>query len=224
LLGSALGNTDLVEPPVDRAPEGEERPFVAVARDPAGVTYHVNASVQYGPGRRPVFAVTVMRDDPTGRTIVADFEHRHMSEARERAQAQVHAIKQGTFAPQATGDWGLVVTGCVALAIAVGGWVATGKTSGVLRIVCGLATLAAGGYVVYLLGLLLMMVVVIRFFDRGMAEDARIPWFVWVVIPVLVVSWALWSWLAGYDAEQWLWTATSMAVFSVGIVLAFFRR
>jgi Na+/melibiose symporter-like transporter len=69
-----------------------------------------------------------------------------------------------------------------------------------------------------------MMVVVIRFFDRGMAEGARIPWFVWVVIPVLVVSWALWSWLAGYDAEQWLWTATSMAVFSVGIVLAFFRR
>jgi hypothetical protein len=96
------------------------------------VAYHVNASVQYGPRHRQVFAVTVTRDDPTGPTIVADSEHRHMSEARERAQAQVHAIKQGTFAPQATGDWGLVITGCIALAIAV--WLWTGTSVAVFSV------------------------------------------------------------------------------------------
>jgi hypothetical protein len=220
-----LGHNDLVEPRSDRAAEDEERPFVAVARDPAGVRYHVQAHSQYGPRQRLSFGVTVTRDDPTGPTIVADSEYRHMSEARERAQAQVHAIKQGTFAPRAaTGDWGLVITGCAALAIAAGGWVATGRTSGVLRILWGLATLVAGAYVIYLVGLLVVFVVVKRFFDRGAGEGARIPWFVWVLIPVVVVSWALWSWLAGYDAEQWLWTGSSMAVFSVGLAIAFARR
>jgi hypothetical protein len=117
-----------------------------------------------------------------------------------------------------------VISGCLALAVAAGGWVATGATSGALRIVCGLVTLVAGGYVVYLLGVLLLFAVAVRFFDRGGGEGLRIPWFVWTLIPVVVFSWAVWSWLAGYDAEQWLWTGVSMAVFSGGLVLAFVRR
>ena len=122
-----------------------------------------------------------------------------------------------------------MITGCAALAVAGGGWVATGATSGVLRIVCELVTLAAGGYAAYLLGMLLMFVVISRIIDslgRGGPEGVRdrIPWFVWVLSAVLVVSWALWAWLAGYDAEQWWWTGISVAVASVAIVLAFVRR
>ena len=108
----------------------EDLPFVAVAQDPAGVTYHVQATVASG-GSGPVmiggsngpathgllgllnrvlartskpkqyefFGVLVMRDDPSGPTIVAESEHRHMREARERAQEFVQAIEQGTFTP-----------------------------------------------------------------------------------------------------------------------------
>lgn len=131
--------------------------------------------------------------------------------------------------PQTTGGWGLVVTGCVALALAVGGWVATGATTGVLRVVCGLVTLVAGGYALYLLGLLLLFVVVSRVIDRvgrGGPEGIRdrVPWFVWVVTAVLVASWALWSWLAGYDGAQWWWSGIPVAAASVAIVLAFLRR
>jgi hypothetical protein len=135
------------------------------------------------------------------------------------------AVSRQDESAEAAGGWGPVVTGCVALAVAAGGWVATGATSGVLRIVCGLLTLVAGGYAVYLFGLLLMFVVVRRFFERGGPEgvSGRIPWSVWVLTPTLVVSWALWAWLAGYDSEQWLWTGISVAMTSVVIVLAFIR-
>jgi hypothetical protein len=79
---------------------------------------------------------------------------------------------------------------------------------------------------VYLFGLLLMFVVVRRFFEHGGPGGVgdRIPWSVWVLIPALVVSWALWAWLAGYDAEQWWWTGISVTVASVVIVLALVRR
>jgi hypothetical protein len=108
----------------------DDRPFVAVARDPAGVTHHVQATVVSG-GSGPVmiggrngpaahgllgllnsflaktskpkqyefFGVLVTREDPTGPTVVAESDHRHMREARAKAQELVQAIEQGTFTP-----------------------------------------------------------------------------------------------------------------------------
>ena len=107
-----------------------------------------------------------------------------------------------------------MVAGAVVGAVGLVGWVGTRATSGWLQVVLGLVTLAALAYAVFTLGLVAAFVVMkwVVDGDGRLASAVRRAWFVWILVPVLLVSWALWGWLAGYDASQWDWTASSVGV------------
>lgn len=117
-----------METPTDPAANDEDdRPFFAVARDPAGVTFHVQAVPVFGvsgpvllggregPATRGLLGFanrifarhgrTKSEDgfgvfvyrDEPGGPIVAESEHGSMQQAREAAQHFVDAIENGTL-------------------------------------------------------------------------------------------------------------------------------
>jgi hypothetical protein len=113
--------------PKDHEANDDDRPFLAVVRDPTGVTYHVQAVPVYGVsgpvllgGRKgpavhgllglanrilAKYGRTRSEDgfgvfvyrDEPGGPIVAESEHGSMPRAREAAQGIVHAIEKGTL-------------------------------------------------------------------------------------------------------------------------------
>jgi hypothetical protein len=114
-----------------------------------------------------------------------------------------------------------VAAGAVVGAVGLAGWVGAEATHGWLRVVLGIVSLIALAYAVFTLGLvgafLVMRWVVDG--DGRLAGTVQRAWFVWILVPILVVSWALWGWLAGYDASQWAWTGASLAGGAVVLVL-----
>jgi hypothetical protein len=123
-------------------------------------------------------------------------------------------------------DGNPILLGCFAAALAVGGWVATDATHGLLRIVCGVVTVAATGVAIYLFVLLVITVVGGRAMDsfaRGRLNPTtkRIMSFIWIaVVPVLCIGWAVTRLLSGYDADEWLWSGAAVAAASAVILLA----
>lgn len=122
-----------------------------------------------------------------------------------------------------------VAAAAVATALSVAGWIATNATDGWLRIVVGVATVAALGYALYVAAVLVLWFVLDRAVDsvvRPRREGilTRLPWFVWMAIPLLIGGWALWAWLAGYDAAQWLWTGVALALVLLVVVAPHFRH
>jgi hypothetical protein len=116
-----------VETSTDHGASDDDRPFLAVVRDPAGVSYHVQAVPVYGvsgpivlggregPATHGLLGLVnrilvkhgrtksddgfgvFVYRDDPGGTIVTESEHRSMRQAHEVAQNLVHAIEEGTF-------------------------------------------------------------------------------------------------------------------------------
>lgn len=124
-----------METPTDPAANDEdERPFLAVARDPAGATFHVQAVPVFGvsgpvllggregPATRGLLGFANRILARHGRTksedgfgvfvhrddprgpIVAESEHGSMRQDREAAQHLVHAIEEGAMATARSGQ------------------------------------------------------------------------------------------------------------------------
>jgi len=114
-----------------------------------------------------------------------------------------------------------VVAGAAVGTVGLAGLVGARATSGWLQVVLGLVTLAALAYAVFTLGLVAAVLAMqwVVDGDGRLAGAVRRAWFVWVLVPILVVGWALWGWLAEYDASQWAWTGASLAGGTVVLVL-----
>jgi hypothetical protein len=113
---------------------------------------------------------------------------------------------------EAGGTHSPVVSGVVAGAIALVGWIGTDSTSGWLRIVLGLVTVIALAYAVYTLGLVVCFLAVKQVIDQRAGGSLSGPQklLVWILIPIVTITWALWAWLAGFDASQWARTGASL--------------
>jgi len=121
--------------------------------------------------------------------------------------------RSGGLEERAEGEGSPVVAGAVVGAVGVAGWVGAEATSGWLQVVLGLVAVVALAYAVFTLGLVAAFLVMkwVVDGDGRLAGTVRRGWFVWILVPILVVSWVLWGWLAGYDASQWVWTGASLA-------------
>lgn len=137
---------------------------------------------------------------------------------QKRSGASGESAEEGAGSP--------LVSGAVSAAVALAGWVGTDATSGWLRIVLGLATLPALAYAVYTLGLVVGFLAVKRVIDAIVGDPlaAVRSLFVWILMPTLVASWALWAWLAGFDASQWAWTGASLGAGTLILLLVLLPR
>ena len=129
--------------------------------------------------------------------------------------------RSGGLEERAEGEGSPVVAGAAVGTVGLAGLVGARATSGWLQVVLGLVTLVALAYAVFTLGLVAAFLVMkwVVDGDGRLAGAVRRAWFVWVLVPILAVSWALWGWLAEYDASQWAWTGASLAGGTVVLVL-----
>ena len=129
--------------------------------------------------------------------------------------------RSGGLAERAEGEGSPVVAGAAVGTVGLAGLVGARATSGWLQVVLGLVTLVALAYAVFTLGLVAAFLVMkwVVDGDGRLAGTVRRGWFVWILVPILLVSWALSGWLGGYDASQWAWTGASVAGGTVVLVL-----
>lgn len=114
-----------------------------------------------------------------------------------------------------------VVAGAVVGAVGLACWVGAEATSGWLRVALGLVAVVALAYAVFTLGLVAAFLVMkwVVDGDGRLAGRVRRAWYVWILVPILLVGWAVWGWLAGYDASQWAWTGASVGIGLVVLAL-----
>lgn len=123
-------------------------------------------------------------------------------------------------APEVDGTGSPVASGAVAGAVGLAAWIGADATGGWLRIAGGVVAVITLAYAVYTLGLVVCFLAVKQVMDAP--ADSRLSTLqrllVWVLVPLLTVTWALWAWLAGFDAAQWEWTGASLGA---GTAIAF---